>query len=410
VARPGTDPLRRRSLRFRQHGVGVELEVLEGTFSAAGVDVGTRHLLRWLAADRYAGVASVLDVGCGYGPLALWLAAAGPDRSVLAVDRDARAVEATTLGAARNGLAQRVRAQGGLGYDGLGEARFDLVVSNVPAKVGPAALAHLLLDAVHHLTPAGSVAVVVVDRLAGAVQSLLDDPSIEVLDARPAAGYTAFEYRFTGEPAGSSREPGFDRGVYRRDRRAFAAAGRRWDAEVSWSIPEFDGLSHGTEAVLEVAADLGEQHEGPLVVGGVGQGHLPLALAGDGAAGAVRLVDRDLLALRTAAANLRARGGADVEVRHEGRWTPSAFAGASAVVVELPVREPVAATAAVLGPAVAAAGDAPVVLHGRAADVSRVLELVRRHGARLEEAGRHRVGGHVAVRTRVRASSATPPA
>ena len=44
------------TLTFRQHGVGVELEVLEGAFASAGVDAGTKQLLRRLADDRFAGV------------------------------------------------------------------------------------------------------------------------------------------------------------------------------------------------------------------------------------------------------------------------------------------------------------------------------------------------------------------
>ena len=53
--------LHKASLRFRQHGVGVALEVLEGVFASAGVDAGTRHLLRWLADERYAAARRVLD-------------------------------------------------------------------------------------------------------------------------------------------------------------------------------------------------------------------------------------------------------------------------------------------------------------------------------------------------------------
>jgi 16S rRNA G1207 methylase RsmC len=386
----------------------VRLEVLEGVFASAAVDAGTRHLLRWLAGERFSSVGTVLDVGCGYGPLGLWLAAARPDRWVTAVDRDARALEATTLGAAANGSQTRVEALGSLGYDALAGRTFDLVVSNIPAKVGPAALSHLLLDACHCVAPGGQVAVVVVDRLAAAVGALLDDPSIEVVERHPSRAYTAFVYRFVGVPAGASADAGFDRGAYRRGRESFRAGPLRWDADVSHDLAEFDTLSHGTLAALElVTAECTTDGAGTTVVVGVGQGHLALGLRQVGA-GDVRLVDRDLLALRTSASNLAGQGDPPAQIVHAGRLRAEHLAAATLAVVALPEREPVAVTAAVLGAALAGLDPtAAVVLHGRTSDAQRVLELVPRHGARLEVTERRRVAGHTAARAR---RSVTPPA
>lgn len=389
------DPLHKATLTFRQHRVGVTLEVLEGTFASAGVDAGTRHLLRWLADERYQAATSVLDLGCGYGPLALWLAAAAPERQVLAVDRDARALAATALGARANGLDRRVEVRGSLGYDDIGDQRFDLMVSNIPAKVGSAALRHLLLDACHHLTEGGLVAVVVVDRLAAEVAEVLADGSVAIDAVRPSKTYTAFEYRFRATPVGSSAGSGFVRGVYGRGRGRFDAAGASWTADVAHSIPEFDELAHGTRAALEL---VGRPPSGPVFVDGVGQGHLPLAVRAAGHRGGLRLVDRDLLALRQTAANLGGDGG-PVAVHHVARLLPEHVAGAVLAVIGLPEREPVAVTAAAVGEALRGS-DVPVVLHGRTTDVHRVLELLPRHGARLAVDREAKVGAHEAVAAR----------
>jgi 16S rRNA (guanine1207-N2)-methyltransferase len=387
------DPLRKATLRYRQHGVGIDLEVLEGTFASAGVDAGTRHLLRWLADERYAGVRSVLDLGCGYGPLALWLAAADPARRVLAVDRDARALAATALGVAANGTAG-VAARASLGYDDVGPDRVELIVSNVPAKIGSAALRHVVLDAHHHLVDGGRVALVVVERLADEVGELLADEAVELLAARPNRAYVSYEYSFRREPAGTSAAPGFGRGLYHRGRGSFRAGSLEWEADVAHSIAEFDELGHGTVAALEV---LGRPPSGPVVVDGVGQGHLPLAVRAAGHAGELHLVDRDLLALQVAAANL----GSGATSHHEPRLPAELVAGAGLTIVGLPEREPVAVTAAVAGPALAGASG-PVLLHGRTTDVNRVLELLRRHGARLGVDREARVHGHRAVLARRR--------
>lgn len=398
---PPSDPLLRTPLHLRQHGVGVELVAAHGVFSATTVDPGTALLLRWLATDpRAATWGRVLDVGCGYGPLALWLAAADDERMVEAVDRDAVAVACTTEGARRNGCADRVSAAGSLGYDHVRGSGFDLVVSNVPAKVGPAALVHLLLDARFCLAPDGCVAAVVVDRLAADVRVLLeDDPAIDVLDRHANRGYATWTYRFAGDPARADPAPGFPRGAYRRGTASFRAAGLEWEAETSFTIEEFDTLGHDTVAAVELLAR--SPLPGPVAVVGVGQGHTALAArAVVGGELALRLVDRDLLALRTAAQNL---GGADL---HHVARPAGSLAGCSSALVALPDKQPVSVTAALLAPALGELPEgAPVVVHGRAADVARVLEVLPRAGATPVVRDKRARAGHAAARFTV-----VPPA
>jgi hypothetical protein len=325
---------------------------------------------------------------------------------VTAVDRDARAVEATRFGAVANGLEDRVQVQGSLGYDDVVDGAFDLIVSNIPAKIGPAALAHVVLDASHHTAPGGLVATVVVARLASAVAGLLADPAVELLETHPSRAYSAFVHRFHGVPATANPEAGFERGAYRRGRATFRAGALAWEAEVSFDIPEFDTLAHGTLAALDLATGEPAGLPGRVVIAGTGQGHLALGLRAAGA-GELRLVDRDLLALRTSARNLAGQGGPPPEQIHAGRLRSEHLDGAALAVVELSEREPVAVTAAVLGAALDGLDPAaPVVLHGRTSDVQRVVELLPRHGARLTVGERRRMAGHSAVRAR---KSATPP-
>ena len=381
------DPLQRGRLTFRQHGVGVELVTGHGVFSAAAVDPGTAYLLRWLADVPGR---RVLDVGCGYGPLALWLVAADADRTAVAVDRDAVALECTAAGAEHNGVHDRVEVRASLGYDDLGpDERFDLVVSNVPAKVGSAALRHLLLDAWFHLEPDGLVAIVVVDRLAAEVAAVLDDPAVAVESQRSNRGYATWTYRFRDQPAGATPGSGFERGVYRRGERRFTVGSTAWEATTSYTIAEFDTLAHSTEAAVQLFT--AHPLAAPVAVVGVGQGHVAAALAPT----AVRLVDRDLLALRTAAANV----AAVPECHHVAR-PAGVVAGCAAVVVSLPEKEPVTVTAGLVEPALAELGaGVPVVVHGRPVDVGRVLDRLG-----LPAADRR------ARRTGVAVFSVTPPA
>jgi ribosomal protein L11 methyltransferase len=92
----------------------------------------------------------VLDVGCGSGILSIAAAKLGA-RSVLGVDTDPIAIEATIANAGRNGLAGRVAARhGSLPSD---EAPFDVILANLIASV-LVTLAPLLRE---ELRPGGTV-------------------------------------------------------------------------------------------------------------------------------------------------------------------------------------------------------------------------------------------------------------
>jgi len=76
--------------------------------------------------------ARVLDVGCGSGILAIAAARLGA-ASVLGVDTDPIAIEATIANAARNGLADRIVAR--VGSLPSGEEAHDVVLANLIASV-----------------------------------------------------------------------------------------------------------------------------------------------------------------------------------------------------------------------------------------------------------------------------------
>lgn len=126
------------------------------------MDEGTKLLLDHLP-DTAPG--SFLDVGCGWGALGLPVAAAHPGARALLLDRDLRAVTASQDNARRQGL-DRVRVVGGLGYRDLDPAeRFDWVLCNVPARIGPVGVAHLLGQGTHHLTSGGVLRAVIIHAL-----------------------------------------------------------------------------------------------------------------------------------------------------------------------------------------------------------------------------------------------------
>jgi len=142
---------------------GRELDFMtsSGTFSPDGLDKATDVLMREVPPP--AGEQRVLDLGCGWGPIAVGLALANPLASVWAVDVNSRARELTAENAARHRARVRVADPEGV----PGELLFDEIWSNPPVRVGKDALHALLAIWIPRLYPQG-VAHLVIGKNLGA--------------------------------------------------------------------------------------------------------------------------------------------------------------------------------------------------------------------------------------------------
>jgi 16S rRNA G1207 methylase RsmC len=133
-----------------------------GIFSPREIDEGTRLLVSYLRIEpQY----DCLDLGCGYGPIGLFMAKRAPQGQTLMVDKDFMAVEYSNANAKRNHLVN-ARAQLSNGFTHIDPSlRFDLIASNIPAKVGKEMLSLLLHDAKERLKVGGSLYVVTINGL-----------------------------------------------------------------------------------------------------------------------------------------------------------------------------------------------------------------------------------------------------
>ena len=134
----------------------LELDTDSGMFSPGRLDPGTRLLLE--TAPRPPGAGNLLDLGCGYGPLALVLAARSPRAQVWALDVNLRALELCARNARRAGL-PNVRAA--VPGDPAVPGAFELIWSNPPIRIGKAALHALLAAWLARLSPGGAAYLVV---------------------------------------------------------------------------------------------------------------------------------------------------------------------------------------------------------------------------------------------------------
>lgn len=138
---------------------GLTLASHPGVFGHGKLDAGTKLLLDRLERDLPGpgSAPDVLDMGCGDGILAAWLARRG--HVVTALDINGFAVEATRRTLAINGLEGQVLASDV--YAGIDERRFHAIVSNPPfhqersIDYGPAG--RLIRQAPGHLLPGGEL-------------------------------------------------------------------------------------------------------------------------------------------------------------------------------------------------------------------------------------------------------------
>lgn len=159
TAQPSASSAPRR-VRLALRDVQVGLATDSGVFSPAAVDAGTLVLLETVPLPPSTG--DLLDLGCGYGPIAVTLARRAPGATVWGIDVNERARELARRNTA--GCPNvRIEAPDGVPDD----TRFACLWSNPPIKVGKDALHGMLRQWLPRLTPEG-VAYLVVQRNLGA--------------------------------------------------------------------------------------------------------------------------------------------------------------------------------------------------------------------------------------------------
>ncbi len=125
-----------------------------GVFANDGLDKATEVFLR--NSTPPAG-GTILDLGCGWGPIACAIAAASPDTTVWAVDTNERALDLTRTNADALGVTVHCALPDAVPDDLV----FDEIWSNPPIRIGKAALHDLLLTWLPRLAPDGSATLVV---------------------------------------------------------------------------------------------------------------------------------------------------------------------------------------------------------------------------------------------------------
>jgi 16S rRNA (guanine1207-N2)-methyltransferase len=182
-----------RVLHLRAGDLALELQADRGVFGSRAIDLGTLTLLKEAPLPPPDG--DLLDLGAGYGPIAIALARRSPAATVWAVDVNHRAIELTRANAE---AAKTPNVVACLPEEVPEVVRFAAIYSNPPVRVGKSPLHELLERWLPRLAP-GASAYLVVQRNLGAdslatwlaaqgwrVQRLKSKKGYRILGVQPA--------------------------------------------------------------------------------------------------------------------------------------------------------------------------------------------------------------------------------
>jgi 16S rRNA (guanine1207-N2)-methyltransferase len=132
-----------------------------GIFSPENLDEGSLLLLEHV---DFKATDNCLDVGCGYGVLGMVCAKKAPQGTSVLVDKDFVAVDYARKNCALNQL-NNTEVFLSNGFNAVGNRKFDIILSNLPAKVSKEQHYLYLYDAFEHLAVGGRFYVVTINGL-----------------------------------------------------------------------------------------------------------------------------------------------------------------------------------------------------------------------------------------------------
>jgi SAM-dependent methyltransferase len=357
-----------KAVPFQFRGIDFCFALSLGLFSSAGIDRGSRFLLkifsRLLDEDLAKGrplARRILDAGCGAGVLGICAGralaeAAGGAPLVHAQDRDELARIFTLGNGARNRLdGGLLRARTEALLDGGAGGTWDLILSNVPAKAGKPVLEDFISRSAGLLAPGGRALIVVVNTLAGFFRAGIVSSGASLIREEAGPEHRVFVYgagdrgavsaggpgenapeRQGGElpgPAGFSGLAGgpLRRSVYLRDSVRCEMGGIAYRIDTVHGAAEFDRPGGAAETGAKLLCRLGPLFppaESPLagqpftaLIHEGGQGHFPLWFleflkrGGRAPLRVLALHGRNILALWAARGNIVDAAGGTTEVR-----------------------------------------------------------------------------------------------
>ncbi|MFQ6042981.1 MAG: class I SAM-dependent methyltransferase [Candidatus Poribacteria bacterium] len=178
---------KRISYTFKEQNF--DFDVANTLFSSFKIDQGTDLLLRTL---DVASPRNILDLGCGYGVMGIVLARLFPEAQVIMSDNDLLAVRYARHNCALNNT-PNTQVIGGVGLEQTPLGPYDLIVSNIPAKIGDDAIEQeFILGPLERLRPGEEFWFVVISGLNRLIPKIGARNRLKLKEVKKRSGHTVY--------------------------------------------------------------------------------------------------------------------------------------------------------------------------------------------------------------------------
>ena len=170
--------------------LGVDLQFLTagGVFSHRKVDKGTSVLIDSMEIPDKG---CILDLGCGWGPIGICIAAQHPQDRVVMTDINERAIWLATQNVKLNNVKAEVR-WGDL-YDPVADTTFDTIITNPPISAGRSLIFKAIDEAPSHLSRDGTLQLVArTNKGAKSISKIMEKIFANVEEIGKKSGYRVF--------------------------------------------------------------------------------------------------------------------------------------------------------------------------------------------------------------------------
>jgi 16S rRNA (guanine1207-N2)-methyltransferase len=192
ILSPPHDVYFKKRIEYKHQGQAYCFDVAHTLFSTYQIDEGSDLFLRTI---DVAAPQRILDLGCGCGVIGIVLARRFPTAQVVSVDRDLLAVRYARHNALLND-APNVTVLGSVGFEQVPVIAFDLIVANIPAKIGDEAIEQeFILDPLAHLRSGGDYWFVVVSGLNRLIPHIGTHRNLKLKQVKKRAGHAVYHLR-----------------------------------------------------------------------------------------------------------------------------------------------------------------------------------------------------------------------
>jgi len=264
-------------------------------FSFAKVDDGTKELLNSLRKDSNLNYEKVLDLGCGYGVIGIFLKKKFENSEILCTDRDSLAVEFTQHNAKLNNVSIDVKSS--LDFQEIKD-KFSLIITNFPAKLEKNGLEYFIAKSSEHLEKDGTLAMVIVKELEDSMDEILKNENILASFKEKSKNYSVFHLKF--------KEKIEDTKFSYSDGELDLELGENiYPIHTTSALREFDTPHFITELIIEKVLNEKFNRYKQITVINPNQGIIPVAVAHPCLRDKIVLASRDLLQLKISSENLK---------------------------------------------------------------------------------------------------------